>query len=783
MSRKVNELFLLMSNLAQQNDLDIMRSLFIEGLQTIFHDPTIQWMNKNNQLEELMEVCTNRKSYGFINITGEEPKEHLDIIHNAIQMFAVFIEKVEQQKMLLDNEKQLNTIVEQRTKEIAEVKERFQLAVEGSRDALWDWNLETNDAYISDQFAVMLGFEPGELPNSSKAWSDLLHPDDKEKAFKTVNDYLENQNDYYESTFRMRTKDGDYKWITGRGKALFDEQGKPIRFVGFNTDITDRLKYLEQIHEKEELYRTVVENTGTAIIIIEEDTTIRYVNEEFTRLYGASRGEIEGKLSWTTFVDAEDLKRMKYFHDLRRVDPSKAPGSYDFRLINKRGESRYIHITIDMIPGTKRSVASFMDVTERRRAEQELMQKNSELSAAEEELKASNEELWEINKHIERQNRELEEAKEKAQESDRLKSAFLANMSHEIRTPMNGIMGFADLLKNTDLSSNKRQQYLDIIQDSGKRMLNIINELIDISKIEAKQMEVKYEETNVYQLVDSIYAFFKPQAQKKGIYLTHKKGLKSSESIINTDKTKLTQVISNLIANALKFTSKGKVDMGFFQAGENLKFYVRDTGVGMKSETLTHIFDRFRQGDNGKEGINEGAGLGLSISRAYIEMLGGRIAVKSIFNKGTIFYFTIPFERTEKKTKKAKRPGRSISSIGENKVILVAEDDDNSYILLAELLEGSGFKVLRAVNGKEAIETARKNSSIHAILMDTKMPEMNGLEATEIIKSFKPGLPIISQSAFASDHDREEAINAGADAYFSKPVSGEELLSVLREYV
>jgi signal transduction histidine kinase len=257
---------------------------------------------------------------------------------------------------------------------------------------------------------------------------------------------------------------------------------------------------------------------------------------------------------------------------------------------------------------------------------------------------------WTLKRQVIKKTRELKKsqqeliiAKEKAEESDRLKSSFLANMSHEIRTPMNGILGFAELLKKSDLKGDQQQRYIEIIEDSGNRMLNIINDIVDISKIEAKLMDVYMAGTNINEQIKYIYIFFTPEAERKGLHISIRKSLPDEEAIVNTDREKIYAVLTNLVKNAIKYTIEGSIEIGYERKEPNLEFFVRDTGIGIPEDRQKSIFKRFVQVENSYTNTQEGAGLGLSISKAYVEMLGGEIWVDSIEGKGSTFYFTIPY--------------------------------------------------------------------------------------------------------------------------------------------
>jgi len=247
------------------------------------------------------------------------------------------------------------------------------------------------------------------------------------------------------------------------------------------------------------------------------------------------------------------------------------------------------------------------------------------------------------NEKIKQINVELKIAKEKAEESARFKSAFLANMSHEIRTPMNGILGFASLLKKPELTYEQHQKFVSIIEESGERLLNIINDLINISKIESGQMSISTSPTNINEQIEFLNAFFRPEVEKKGLRITYKCSLPAQDAIVNTDREKLYAIITNLVKNAIKFTHAGLIEFGYEKQGNHLEFYVKDTGIGIADDKLHNIFERFVQANETITRNYEGAGLGLAISKAYVELLGGKMWVKSEVDRGSQFYFTIPY--------------------------------------------------------------------------------------------------------------------------------------------
>lgn len=378
--------------------------------------------------------------------------------------------------------------------------------------------------------------------------------------------------------------------------------------------------------------------------------------------------------------------------------------------------------------------------------------------------------------------------REAAQLADKLKSAFLANMSHEIRTPMNGIMGFAQLLKEPNLSGDEQKEYISIIEKSGERMLNIINDIIDISKIESGLMKVDIQKSDINKQIEYVYAFFKNEVEAKGIKISCKTSLPPSEAIIKTDPEKLYAILINLVKNAIKYTHEGAIEFGYNKVpgkeSPELEFYVRDTGIGIPEERQLAIFERFVQADIVDTHAYQGAGLGLAISKAYIEMLSGKIYLESKPGKGTVFYFTIPYNAEIQdhkigeeiiRTKEATTPIKIIK-------ILIAEDDRASEILISREVKKYCSELIVVNNGVDAVEVCRKNPDIDLILMDIKMPKMDGYEATREIRKFNNDVVIIAQTAFALSGDREKAIESGCNDYISKPINNIALRDLIQEH-
>ncbi len=377
---------------------------------------------------------------------------------------------------------------------------------------------------------------------------------------------------------------------------------------------------------------------------------------------------------------------------------------------------------------------------------------------------------------------ELIRAKVKAEESDKLKTAFLHNISHEIRTPMNAIVGFSTLLGDPEVDERSRKSYIDVIMQSSNHLLSIITDIVDISNIEANLIKTVKNEINVNKTLKYLFNQFITKTNEKQIKLVCEAGLSDPEALILTDRTKLTQILSNLINNALKFTDKGIIKIEYRLKENFLEFCVSDTGIGISPVHHERIFDRFYQVQSNVSRLYEGTGLGLAISKAYVELLGGKIWLSSEPGNGTKFFFTIPYEKRDSTTitvYEKKAPDSFVFPV--KKVILVAEDVESNFKLISYFLEGSNAEVLHAINGKEAVEKCLSMGNIDLILMDIKMPVMDGYTAVKLIREKNTEIPIIAQTAYLDD--RERAIECGCSGFLSKPFDKKGLFKVLGEFI
>lgn len=566
----------------------------------------------------------------------------------------------------------------------------------------------------------------------------------------------------------------------------------------------------ELIAQSEELERTnleleklsiVARKTDNAIVIMDSQGDIEWVNEGFTNLYGLTLEEFIVQRGKNIFVFS---KTPEVLRELHRCINEKETVSYEFLFKGESGNHVWAQRTITPFLDEKNEIVKLIaidsDITKLKQAELEILQQKNEIEAQrnylEQQKKFIGQQNLELEKHrsrleqlVKERTSELVIAKEHAEESDRLKSAFLANMSHEIRTPMNAIVGFSNLLKDPSISAEEKEEFTQQITLNSSTLLQLIEDIIDISKIEAGQLFFEIKLFNVNSLLNDLLITFlqkRNSTYNKEINLTLHLGVENSYAIY-TDPLRLQQVLSNLIDNALKFTDQGFVEFGYTleesASVPMIKFYVKDSGIGLTQEQQKLIFNRFTKIENDKNKLYRGTGLGLVISKSIINLLGGQIYVESELYKGSTFYFTIPnIIDLGKIESKISIQTKELEFNWEGKTILIAEDENSNFKYLVASFKKTRVNILRALNGNEAIDIYKSNR-IDLIIMDIKMPKMNGLEATKEIRKLNKDIPIIALTAFAMQNDAVICFEAGCNEYLSKPILQEKLFSVLSKYL
>lgn len=516
--------------------------------------------------------------------------------------------------------------------------------------------------------------------------------------------------------------------------------------------------------ESERRLAQILESGNIASMALNNDGTIRYCNDFLLKITGYTFNEIKGKNWFKTFIVDEERNAMfQLFSEI--IFNKRINSNFDNIILSKNGKKIYFswYNTVLFSNNEVTGVACIgVDITKKKSYEAQLKEKN-------EAYKLMNEKLI--------------EAKDKAEESDRLKTVFLQNISHEIRTPMNGILGFLDLLNDDNLLEEDRKAYIDIINKSGKRLLTTINDVIEISKIESGQISLHYSNVNIVELMTDLYEFFKKQADEKGLKLIYNQTSSEKLPLIETDKSLLEKVLVNLLRNAVKFTTKGIVEFGYFKEKDQLIFYVNDTGCGIPADRRDAVLERFVQSDLNLTRAHEGSGLGLAIAKAYIELLGGKIKLESEENKGSKFYFNIPYIAVKQKEVSTSTEKASLKQLNKKITILIAEDDEFSFMYLENILKSDFITIIHTNNGVNTVDIIKSNPDITMVLMDIKMPMMNGLVATQHIREFNPDIPIIAQTAYAFKEDKEEIFESGCNDFITKPIDRTELIRLIFKYI
>lgn len=536
----------------------------------------------------------------------------------------------------------------------------------------------------------------------------------------------------------MKSRDGNQYHIADSGAPIRDDNGTITGVVVIFRDVSDSHKMQESLRQNEAKYRSLIEDSNDAIFLC-INQKFEIVNKKFEKLFGYDNTQLTN-INFDLFQIIAPQSRHQFKKGLEKLFHGE-PLETHFEIdgICKSGKQINLDISVSYI-NYKDGLAlqgTLRDISQQKRNQEELIQ-----------------------------------ARDKAKESDRLKSVFLANMSHEIRTPMNGILGFSELLKKSDLSIEQKNAYIKVIEQSGHRMLTTINDLIDISKIEAGQMEVKHTEFNLNDQLDYLHDFFEAELAGKNIQYTKQPGLSHSKATLRSDQDKVLAIFTNLLKNAVKFTQTGEIVFGYRRKDDQLECFVRDTGSGIPPERLKAIFDRFVQADLDATKAHEGSGLGLSIAKAYVKMLGGQIHVKSELNHGSEFRFTLPYQDLSPQRIEPTVENSAPNSIEHhNMVMLIVDDEEYARAYLTALFERKCKKLFLANNGAEAITICQQNNNINIVLLDIKMPGINGYETLKQIKQINPNLKVIAQTAYAMASDRKNAIDAGFDAYISKPIN------------
>ncbi len=656
---------------------------------------------------------------------------------------------------------------------LRESEETLKLAMEGADVGLWDQSLGVDAYPVIYDWTERLGYAPGEIPTTYQSWYQLVHPDDKPKFEQAWEKYISGEASLYEMEHRVRAKSGEWAWILLRGKVVVeDENGNPLRISGIHQNITARKQAEEALRESQQKLSLHVQHTPLAYIEWDGDLRVADWNPAAERIFGYRKDEAIGRHAYEIIVPLSAQQHVTAVWQ-QILDQTGGTRSTNEN-VTKDGRTiacEWYNTPLIDENGRVIGLASLVhDITD-------------QVTAAE---------------NLQEAKESAEEARMAAEAANRAKSTFLANMSHELRTPLNAILGFAQLMTRDPALTPEQQENLSIIGRSGEHLLDLINDVLEMSKIEAGRVQLEKENFDLYRLLDDLDEMFQLRVNDKGLTLTFDRA-PDLPQYVRTDEGKLRQVLMNLVGNAVKFTHEGGVTLRVnhvdqpAQGTKRLHFEVEDTGPGIAPEELEAVFSPFVQTESGQaQASQEGTGLGLPISRQFVRLLGGDLTFSSELDRGSLFMFDVQVEPAEPSGIGVARPEKRVVGLAPDQPVfrlLVVEDRETNRKLLVNLLTSlgpppSGFEVREATNGREAIEIWERWKP-HLIWMDLRMPVMDGLETNKRIKAEDQDQAtiVVALTASAFEEDRERILAEGFDDFIRKPFREGEIFDMLARHL
>ncbi len=726
-----------------------------------------------NGLEMIRRIREHGSEARFIVMSAHEETDFfLSAIDVGVNGF--LIKPIESQKLSsLVRELGRSAILERQLREeeaqrkqmqqaLSESEQRYQIATQAGRVGVWEWCLDTEEIYFYPTLKLILGIEGQDIGYHVTDLEKFLPVAEAKRFIKAGYDHLEGKTEQVEIEERLYCSDCKTRYVLFRGKAIYDEKGNAKKLIGTGTDITQLRQAEDNLKNERNLFIQ-----GPVVIlrwdpINQDEMQLEYVSPNCTDIIGFSKEQILDEAGgFDNLIHISDRRRVLEEREYFFSKPSISNFEHaPFRIVHIEGDVIWVKMYITVIRDKQGAFSNLLgyvvDITDQKRYEQE-----------------------------------LRIAKDQAERAATAKSEFLANMSHEIRTPMNAVLGFAELLDQL-VTDERQRSYLQSIKSSGKNLLTLINDILDLSKIEAGKLELQFEPVSLYSLFEEIRHIFNVRIQEKGLQLLINIDQNLPPSLL-LDEVRLRQILFNLIGNAVKFTDRGHISLTAEKRADSqdgstidLVFEIEDTGIGIPIESIEKIFESFRQQDGQSTKKYGGTGLGLTITKRLVEMMNGRIAVRSVLNKGSVFEIVFRDVAISAQSAKVKReelfdPDKITF---EPATVLVVDDIENNRNLVKEFLLSQPLTIIEAKDGKEAIEVARANKP-DIIFMDIRMPIMNGDEATEILKNDDEtkDIIVIALTASVMKSDIDQIMEKGFDSFLRKPVQRHDLLKELAQHL
>lgn len=634
-------------------------------------------------------------------------------------------------------------------------EERYRNIFNNSSIGIYQTTPEGTYRTVNKAFAYIFGFDsPEQMVEDVKNIGIQLYanPDDRTKIVELLN-----KEPWEISNFETQGKkrDGTLFWASINARKVMDPVSGQQYFEGSCSDITDKKEAQIALDQHSRLIKSLTDAAQDAILMMDHHGMISYWNPAAERIFGFTEQEALGQNLHTLLAPSRyHQSHLEAYERFLTTGSGNAIGkTLELEAYRKDGETISVELSLSavLVNENWHATGIMRDITQRKRAELEL-------------------------KH----------AKEKAEESDKLKTAFLNNISHEIRTPFNGILGFISMLLDDDIPKEDKQEFAEIIQLSAERLMTTINNIVEMSRLQSGELELKLAEFRLTSVFESLMYHYKPEAFKKGLGISIVSQLNDAQDLVHTDRDVLYYVLSHLMNNAIKFTKEGGIVIGAQPTDEGVRVSVKDSGIGIPITRQKDIFKKFTQADFSSTRQFEGSGLGLSIAAEYVSKLQSEIKLNSEEGQGAEFYFVLPSAKTYKPYV-AELPVINKAMIDANSKtpppILLAEDDDVSYEFVYKVLSKSGYTILAARNGADAIELFKDNPQIGLVIMDLRMPVLDGFEATKAIRKLNSVVPIVALTAYTLSDERRQAFDAGCNECLKKPINKDQILEMVKNYL